>query len=113
MFSRLSSSFLALLFACAIPLTSSAGEPLWIDVRSAQEYSDGHVEQAANIPHDEIATGITALTTDKDATIYVYCRSGRRSGIARDTLEEMGYTQVVNIGGLEDALEKSGQDKSD
>jgi phage shock protein E len=112
MLSRLSSKILALCLACAIPLVTSASEPLWIDVRSAQEYSDGHVEQATNIPHNEIAAGISELTTDKDATIYVYCRSGRRSGIAQDTLEGMGYTQVTNIGGLEDALEKSGQESS-
>jgi len=110
MFPRLSSTFLALCLACAIPLKTLASEPLWIDVRSAQEYSEGHVEQAVNIPYDEIAGGIAALSTNKDAAIYVYCRSGRRSGIAQTTLEEIGYTQVINIGGLDDALNKAGQE---
>ena len=87
-----------------------AGDPFWIDVRSASEYSEGHVEQAVNIPHNEIADEIAALNTNKDATIYVYCRSGRRSGMAKETLESMGYTQVTNLGGLEDALARAAQE---
>jgi phage shock protein E len=46
---------------------------------------------------------------DKDALIYVYCRSGRRSGIAQTTLGEAGYTNVVNLGSLEDAQIKASQ----
>ena len=103
---------IALCLNFAMSSLAIAGDPLWIDVRSASEYSEGHVEQAVNIPHDEIADGIATLSTDKDATIYVYCRSGRRSGLAKETLENMGYTQVTNLGGLEDALAKAGQETS-
>ena len=103
---------IALCLFFALSSLAFAGEPIWIDVRSAGEYSEGHVEQAVNIPHDEIADGIAALSTDKDATIYVYCRSGRRSGMAKETLERIDYTQVTNLGGLEDALAKAGQEIS-
>lgn len=113
MIQRLMSVLLAVCLLIAIPLTVAAEDVLWIDVRTAQEFSDGHVTQAVNIPYDEIADHINTVAPDKDAPIYVYCRSGRRSGIAKDTLDGLGYTQVVNIGGLDDALEKAGQSAGD
>lgn len=85
----------------------NAGEALWIDVRTADEYRTEHVTEAVNIPYEEIAGRISEVTGDKDALIYVYCRSGRRSGIAKDSLEQAGYNNVVNLGGLEDAKRKS------
>ena len=109
MLRRFNFIFLAICLALAFPMAAAADEPLWIDVRTANEYSEVHVEQAINIPHTEITEGITEFIADKDALIYVYCRSGHRSGIAKETLESLGYTQVVNIGGLQDALKKSGQ----
>lgn len=78
-----------------------------IDVRSADEYAEGHLKGARLIPHTEIAEKIAGLTTDKAAAIYVYCRSGRRSGIARETLEKLGYTRVVNLGSKEEAAERT------
>jgi phage shock protein E len=75
----------------------------WIDVRTAEEYQQGHVDVAVNILHTEIATKINNVTSDKDATIYLYCRSGRRASIAEKALEDLGYTQVKNLGGLDDA----------
>ena len=80
-----------------------AGDAFWIDVRSAEEYATGHVSPAVNIPHTEIVARIGEVTTDKDAEIYLYCRSGRRSGLAKDALEQAGYTNVVNLGGLAEA----------
>ena len=97
-------------FSSLIPLfllifTSSAwsSEALWIDVRTANEYSQGHVPGAIHIPYEEITERIGEVTQDKDALIYLYCRSGRRSGIALETLSEAGFTNAINIGGLEDA----------
>ena len=84
-----------------------AGEITWIDVRTDQEYASGHVEQAVNIPYQDIAQGIATLGVGRNDTIYVYCRSGRRSGIAKQTLEGLGYTQVVNVGGLDAALSQA------
>jgi len=98
-------------FLIFIILSSSlwATEAIWIDVRSVDEYQSGHVSQAVHIPHTEIATRIEEVTRDKDAEIFVYCRSGRRSGIARETLIDLGYTNVVNAGGIEDARSKAAE----
>ena len=110
MFPRVKLKVLALGLALLFPLASSAGDPFWIDVRTAVEFNAGHVDEAVNIPYDEIAEGIGTLNVGKNSVIYVYCRSGRRSGIAKDKLEGLGYSQVFNIGGLEDALKKAGQE---
>ncbi|MBT8047660.1 MAG: rhodanese-like domain-containing protein [Xanthomonadales bacterium] len=84
-----------------------ASEPLWIDVRTADEYVSGHVDGAVNIPYTEITSRIGEVAEDKEAPIYVYCRSGRRSGIALESLQQAGFTNVVNVGGLEDARAKA------
>lgn len=69
---------------------------LWIDVRSAQEYAEGHMAQAVNIPHDRIGAEIADLTKDKTAEIVLYCRSGRRAELARQALAELGYVNLIN-----------------
>ncbi len=79
-----------------------AGQPLVIDVRTAEEYQRAHIRQAVNIPYDRIAMQIAALAPDQNARIVLYCRSGRRSGIAEQTLRQLGYKQVENKGGLDD-----------
>lgn len=107
--SRSVSKVLILLFLLVFSSGSWGGDALWIDVRSADEYNTEHVSQAVNIPHTEIDSRIDEVTTDKDALIYVYCRSGRRSGIAQTTLSEAGYTNVVNLGGLQDAQAKAAE----
>lgn len=84
-------------------------QSLWIDVRTAEEYQAGHIEGAINIPYDEIQHKITAVTTDKTADIQLYCRSGRRSGIALETLRGMGYSKVTNAGGYEQLKQKQPQ----
>jgi phage shock protein E len=100
-----STLFLALCLIVAMPL--SAADPAWIDVRTPEEFAAGHVEGAINIPYTEIVDRIGEVTSDKDAMLYLYCRSGRRSGIAADALEQAGFTGAVNIGGLGDAQEKA------
>ena len=84
-----------------------AEEAYWIDVRTVEEFNSGHVSAAVNIPYTEIAARIEEVTGDRDGAIYVYCRSGRRSGIARETLVAQGFTNVTNIGGLQEALAKA------
>jgi phage shock protein E len=98
---RLAILIVTALLALAAP--AWADEPFWIDVRSASEYADGHVEGAVLIPYTEISERIGEVTTDKDARIYLYCRSGRRSGVALQALEAAGYSNAVNAGGLEEA----------
>lgn len=94
---------LAMICLLALTTTAWASDAHWIDVRTADEFSAGHVDGAANIPYGEIGQRIAEVTESKDELIYVYCRSGRRSGIAKDTLDEAGFTSVVNLGGFEDA----------
>lgn len=98
---------LALLTGTAILAGEASEDVYWVDVRTAQEYAAGHVEGAVNIPYTEIDERIGEVTDDKDATLYLYCRSGRRSGIATETLEAAGFTGVVNVGGLDDARKKA------
>jgi len=89
-----------------------AGDAYWIDVRTAEEYAAGHVSRAVNIPYEEITARIGEVTDDKDALIYLYCRSGRRSGIAREALERAGFSNAINLGGLEDAQRAAATDKA-
>lgn len=69
-----------------------------IDVRTADEFNEGHLANAINIPYTEIADKIAAHVKNKTDRIVVYCRSGNRSSIAKKTLEKLGYTEVVNAG---------------
>jgi phage shock protein E len=80
------------------------GQPLVIDVRNLGEYQRIHVREAVNIPYDKIGSRIAAFVPDQNARIVLYCRSGRRSGIAEQTLRELGYSQIVNGGGLDNML---------
>jgi len=79
-----------------------------LDVRSPEEYASGYLQGARNIPHDRIGAEIAAVAPDKSARIILYCRSGRRANTALETLRAMGYTDVSNYGGLEDARERLG-----
>ncbi len=99
---RLIFVLLTLFFLVASPLTF-ADNTIWLDVRSPEEYSANHISLAYNIPHMDIAQRINEVARDKDTPIYVYCRSGRRSGIAKMTLDEMGFTNVENLGGFQQA----------
>lgn len=95
--------FLTSLFAGAADVSFKGVKPaVIIDVRTPQEYAAGHVEGALNIPHDRIAEGIgTVKRLKKDQPVLVYCRSGRRSALARQALEKEGYRNVLDGGGIE------------
>ena len=92
--------FLKLITVPAIAQDSS--DEIWIDVRSPQEYRQGHLQEAINIPFMEIMQQITEVTTDKQANIRLYCTVGSRAQIAKQILDSMGYENVVNKGGLKD-----------
>lgn len=78
---------------------------LVIDVRTPAEYAAGHVAGAVNIPYDQIAQKIVALPgANKDTAILVYCRSGRRSAIARQALERQGFRRILDGGGMTDLV---------
>ena len=74
----------------------SLQEPVIIDVRTAEEYAAGHFPGAINLNYETIGESIASLSLAKDSEIIVYCRSGRRSGVAKDTLESLGFSQVTN-----------------
>ena len=79
---------------------------IWIDVRSAEEFNSGHLQNAVNIPHDQIIEGIKVVSSDKNAPINLYCRSGRRAEVALNELKKAGYTNVTNHGGYDDLVKK-------
>ena len=79
---------------------------LLIDVRSPEEFATGHLDGAINIPHEQIAEQIARFTKDKNAEIQLYCRSGRRSGVALETLQGMGYKNLNNLGAYDDLKKK-------
>lgn len=106
-FATLLLSFLALAATSVM-----AEEATWIDVRSQAEYDADHIDGTTLIPHTQIADEIGKLELDKSAPIKVFCRSGHRAGIAKQTLESMGYTNVENVGGIADARKVRQQDDS-
>ena len=73
-----------------------------LDVRTEEEFSEGHIDGAILIPDYEIADKAEKILTDKDQLILVYCRSGRRSKLAADSLVTMGYTNIKEFGGIID-----------
>jgi phage shock protein E len=86
-----------------LPIFAFATESVWVDVRSSSEFDGGHLEAATNIPHGDITEKLPAIAGDKNTEILLYCRSGNRAGIAQRALEAEGYTNVKNIGSLNDA----------
>ena len=75
---------------------------LIVDVRTAGEYADGHIPNAINIPNESIHTTPPKELPDKAQKIFVYCRSGARSQQAAQKLANMGYTNIVEMGGIKD-----------
>lgn len=71
-----------------------------LDVRTAQEYSEKHIPGAINIANESIGTEDIPELPDKDQLILVYCRSGNRSKQASEKLVKLGYTNIVEIGGI-------------
>lgn len=72
-----------------------------IDVRSEAEFIDGHIEGALHIPYQNTDDLIQAIGPDKDRAVVMYCRSGRRVGLAIEALKQRGYTNVYNASGLQ------------
>ena len=71
-----------------------------LDVRTAQEYSEKHIPGAINVANESIDTEDIPELPDKDQLILVYCRSGNRSKQASEKLVKLGYTNIVEIGGI-------------
>ena len=73
-----------------------------LDVRTQEEYDQGHIPGAILIPDTEIKAEAENILTDKAQLILVYCRSGRRSKLAAEALVELGYTNIKEFGGIID-----------
>ncbi|MCF0143026.1 MAG: rhodanese-like domain-containing protein [Parasporobacterium sp.] len=73
-----------------------------LDVRRADEFADGHIPGAINLANEDIGTEQPDILPDKAQTIYIYCRSGRRSKEAAAKLAAMGYTNIIEFGGILD-----------
>ena len=83
-------------------IMDSGEEHIILDTREQEEFDEGHIPNAILIPYTEIDTMAEGILTDKDAQILVYCRSGRRSKIAAESLAKLGYTNVKEFGGIID-----------
>ena len=73
-----------------------------LDVRQPDEYAAGHIPNAINVANESIGTSEIAELPDKNQLILVYCRSGRRSKEAAEKLVKLGYTNIVEFGGIID-----------
>ena len=73
-----------------------------LDVRRADEFAAGHIPLAVNVANEDIGTDEIAELPDKNQLILVYCRSGRRSKEAAEKLVALGYTNIVEFGGILD-----------
>ena len=77
-------------------------EYIILDTREQNEFDSGHIPGAILIPYTEIENKAEEMLPDKDKLILVYCRSGRRSKIAAESLAKLGYTNVKEFGGIID-----------
>ena len=110
---------LLLLTGCAAPVEQGAGyrqismdeavammdeesNYIILDVRTPEEFSERHIPGAINIPNETIGASEISALPDKDQLILVYCRSGRRSKEAAQKLVSLGYTSIVEFGGILD-----------
>ena len=110
---------LMLLSSCGAPGSSSSGyrqismdeavkmmrdekDYIILDVRRPDEFAEGHIPGAINVPNEEIGATEIAELPNKSQLILVYCRSGRRSKEASEKLVKLGYTNIVEFGGIQD-----------
>ena len=77
-------------------------EVVVVDVRTWEEYNGGHIENAVLVPNESIGSEMPEALPDKEATLLVYCRSGRRSKDAAQKLLALGYQSVYDFGGVID-----------
>ena len=84
----------------AISMMETESGYIILDVRTQEEYALGHIPDAVNVPNETIGHGKIPELPDKDQLILVYCRSGNRSKQASEKLANLGYTQVVEFGGI-------------
>ena len=99
---ELGNSFLQISASEAKELMEGSEPFVLLDVRNQDEFEEGHIRGALLIPLDQIAQLATDLIPNKEVLLLVYCRSGRRSAEASQQLVDLGYTQVIDFGGILD-----------
>lgn len=97
-----SSSYKKITAEEAKKIMDSGTDHVVLDVRTKQEYDEGHIKDAILIPDTEITQKAESMLPDKNKQILVYCRSGRRSAGAAKELIKLGYTNVLDFGGIID-----------
>lgn len=103
----------------AVPQITGAGlqariekkdpELVILDVRTPAEFAAGHVPGARNVPHDQVASKLEELAASRDKTVVLYCRSGRRSGMAAETLRSAGFGKLLQLEGDYPGWEAAGR----
>ncbi|GAA0182015.1 hypothetical protein SH2C18_44640 [Clostridium sediminicola] len=78
------------------------GNIILLDVRTPEEYAEKRIPNSVNLPIDDLGEKASEVLSDKNATIIVYCKLGKRSKRATRILCKMGYTNVYNLGGIQD-----------
>lgn len=80
-------------------MSHRSGDFLILDVRTSQEYAAGHVESALNIPHDGLADRLAEIQKYAATPVLVYCQSGKRAGLAAETLAQAGFNDLHHLTG--------------
>lgn len=96
--------------ACLFFLGGLQAKEWLIDVRSPEEFASYHVPGAINIEYQQVVSGLQALGVSKQEPVHLYCRSGRRAELARESLQQAGYQRVNNLGSV--AAAKAHQESS-
>ena len=97
-----SGSYRQITMAEAVKMMREEKNYIILDVRRADEYAEGHIPGAINVANEDIGTEEIPELPDKSQLILVYCRSGRRSKEASEKLAKLGYTGIVEFGGILD-----------
>ena len=97
-----SPSYKQISVAEAVKMMEEENNYIILDVRRSDEYATGHIPGAINVANESIGTEEIPELPDKAQLILVYCRSGRRSKEASEKLVKLGYTNVVEFGGILD-----------
>jgi len=102
---------IALLSSCGNneeAITMDYSTAIIIDVRTTEEFAAGHLDGAVNYNVEDGTLEQALPSLDPNANYVVYCRSGRRSAVAVDLMNENGFTQIADLGSLEDAADATG-----
>jgi rhodanese-related sulfurtransferase len=86
----------------AVDIMEQESNYIILDVRRPDEFSEGHIPNAINVPNENIGNTEISELPNKEQLILVYCRSGRRSKEASQKLVKLGYTNIVEFGGIID-----------